>query len=315
MTETTKRVSRGEGLGQALATSQELSTYFSDNARSFFFAGLLFPKTEREQVSHLYAYCRITDDLVDGVTDASDSVLSERIESWMQLTRQAYEGVPSGVPWLDRLMEWSLQAEVPFDLINELANGVRMDIGRVALQSMEELRMYCHRVASVVGIWLCHLWNARDPWVLERAAALGRAMQMTNILRDVGEDLRNGRCYLPAAMMEKHGLTQEDLRQLMQGASPQPAYLALINDLMQIAESEYERAWEGIAALPSKVRPAVAVAADVYRGIHDDLRQNGYDNFNYRAHTTRSKKIRLSVLARMKLRRAVKNGASRNGLV
>jgi phytoene synthase len=138
----------------------------------------------------------------------------------------------------------------------------------------------------------------KDPWVLARAADLGHAMQLTNILRDVGEDLGRGRLYLPLDRMAAHGLTPADLEAAGGwGGSPPAAYRALMEELMEFAECRYQRAFQAIPALPRYFQRPVLVAALAYRGIHTALRRNGYDNIGRRAYTTPADKLRIAVKA------------------
>jgi phytoene synthase len=158
----------------------------------------------------------------------------------------------------------------------------------------------------VVGLWLTELAGVRDSAVLSRAAALGHAMQLTNILRDVGEDARAGRIYLPADKMKQYGLTPELLEQMMVGAAPVSAhYAVLIEELLRVAERDYDFAFEAIPELPRSFQRSVAVAAYVYRGIHSEIRRRSYDNLTQRAVTSPTKKMVLATHALWNLRGAI----------
>ena len=130
----------------------------------------------------------------------------KQLQEWERKVSLSYQGIPSGITWLDELMNRSVQSGLPFDIVGSLIAGIRSDLGKVELKDMEELDLYTYQVASVVGIWLCYLFGVRDQEVLDRAAALGRAMQVTNIVRDVGEDIRMHRLYLPAELLRRHGV-------------------------------------------------------------------------------------------------------------
>ncbi len=263
-----------------------------EHAKSFRFASRLFPADRREQVTSVYAWCRYTDDLVDGV-DLPAAELEARLDAWLDLSRRAYEGERTGNALADRVMSEMREADVPFGYAEELIEGMRMDVRGVEYGTVAELRLYTYRVASVVGLWMTELFGIRDPWLLDRAAALGHAMQLTNILRDVGDDLAEGRLYLPAAWLRAVGLTRADLERMAETGRIEPAYRAVIERLLRLAESEYDHAFPAIARLPGWYRRPVAVAADVYRGIHDEIRANDYDNLTRRAYTGLTAKIRL----------------------
>lgn len=267
------------------AEADGIQGLFEMHSRSFSFAARWFTPQQRHLVACLYAFCRTTDDMVDQPSTQPIDAVERRLEQWRTQAKRAYEGEATGVPWLDDIMTASARAGLPFELVEELVDGVRMDLGPVAFRSTEELDLYAYRVASVVGIWLCYLFGVRDSEVHERAAAMGRAMQTTNILRDVGEDLERDRIYLPADLMARYGVTHDDLYAMADGAAITPSYKTLIRRLMAKANADYEYALPGLRALPRSFARASAVAAAVYRGIHEAIRQNGFDNFRHRAYT------------------------------
>ena len=242
---------------------------------------------------------------MDEAGDEDREITEARLNLWLELARTAYEGGSSGIPLLDDVMREARESGVPFHYAEELVEGVRMDLTNPRYRSLEELRVYSYRVASVVGGWLTELFGVRDPWVLERAFALGHAMQLTNILRDVGEDLRMGRLYLPEDMMARYGVDRALLKAKAENGSPAfPGYRRLIDELMAEAEADYEKAFEGIPSLPPFFRAPVAVAAYVYRGIHREILRNDYDNLGRRASTSLPRKILLGVQGLWRLRRS-----------
>lgn len=284
------------------------AAHLAGNSRSFSFASRLLPARERERIARVYAFCRVTDDLVDGLAgrtrNAGDVEASHLMDEWQALASAAYLGEATGVPVIDRVMHDAAEAGVPFRHVAELIEGMRMDIRGQRYRTLDELRVYTHRVASVVGLWITELVGVRDPFALERAASLGHAMQLTNILRDVGEDLRAGRLYLPQDLLSKHLLTEEDLRAFLAGTPIDARYRALIEELMEAAEVEYARAFAALPCLPPGFQEAFATAAGVYRGIHEEIRRNGYDNLNLRAHTSTARKAVLAARSFRELGRA-----------
>lgn len=295
---------------ETLEEPDDWIAYFSRHARSFRFAARLFPRQELERVAGVYAFCRFTDDLVDEAGDTDRNLLAHRLDLWLLLARKAYQGDPTGVPLLDGVMGDMRRSGVPFRYAEELVEGVRMDLHPSVFRTMEDLRSYTYRVASVVGGWLTELFGIRDPWVLDRAFALGHAMQITNILRDVGEDLRSGRLYLPAQLMERCGVERSALEASLTSGAPAPSgYRGLLETMMAEAEADYRRAFEGIPALPSFFRGPVAVAANVYQGIHAEIRRNGFDNLNRRARTSFFRKLVLGARGLRALRQAVRRSS------
>lgn len=288
----------------ALGPRSQWGRYFSRNSRTFSFASRLFPPAERRRVRDIYAFCRFTDDLVDESDDlaggSGDAVarLHETLDVWAEICGLAYEGHGTGIPLADVVMRTMARERIPFDLASELIEGVRMDVEPHQYCSMNDLRRYTYRVASVVGAWLTRAFGVRDSWVLERAHALGHAMQLTNIVRDVGEDLALGRVYLPANLMAVHGVTHESLvamkARTRAGSAVDEGYIKLLEEIMAAADSSYAAACEGMPYLPPFFQRPVAVAAQVYRGIQDKVRANGYDNLNRRAFTTLREKVVLA---------------------
>lgn len=270
-------------------------SYFAANSRSFRFASRFFPPGEWERVARVYAFCRVTDDLVDRPGAEADA--EEMLDEWVDLSRRAYEGTSTGLELLDRAMGEMAAASVPFTYAAELAEGMRMDLRMQRYASMAELRVYTHRVASVVGMWITELAGVHAPRVLAKAGEMGHAMQLTNILRDVGEDWRAGRLYLPADVMARHGVTENSLGRMCRGGATDPVYRCMVEELLRSAEASYHGAFAGIRDLPAAFRRPVAVAAYVYRGIHAPLRRAGYDNLHRRAVTSGSAKALLATRA------------------
>ena len=282
---------------QELGPRPAWGRYFARHSRSFSFAARLFPPEERKRVREIYAWCRFTDDLVDEAS-APGAALHRTLDAWASICRAAYGGDATGIPLADAVMGEMASRRIPFALASELIEGVRMDIEPRVYRTMDDLRRYTHRVASVVGAWLTCSFGVRDGWVIERAHALGHAMQLTNIIRDVGEDLRRGRLYLPADRMAAHCVSRESLldarTRARNGGGVGVAYPGLLEELMGIADAAYADAYEAMPHLPASFQRAVAVAAQVYQGIHDQVRANGYDNLNRRAHTSLPAKVMLA---------------------
>jgi phytoene synthase len=312
---TVVRASRAEvsrRIRQRVPSTAELPGYFARNSRSFAFAARFFPADVSRQVARVYAWCRVTDDLVDRAEGEGGAALEAVLDEWVELSRHAYHGRPTGLDLVDRVMGEMAEARVPFAYAAELGEGMRMDLRRETYPTSAALRLYTYRVASVVGLWLTELFDVHDTATLQRAAAMGQAMQLTNILRDVGEDAAAGRIYLPAEAMARHGVTPAHLAEMRDGRSPiSPGYSGLLEELMRDAEAGYALAFEAIPRLPDFAQRPVAVASHVYRGIHGAIRRNGYDNLRLRARTTAPEKAVLAARALWQLRssrRAAREG-------
>lgn len=271
----------------------EWGRYFGRHSRSFRFAARLFPATAMRSIEGVYAFCRFTDDLVDEPGLAPEEG-RERVRAWRALAAEAWQGRSTGVPLADRVLGEAASAGVPFHYIDELLLGVESDLGPVRVADDVELRRYTYRVASVVGGWITELFGIHDPALLAHAYELGHAMQMTNILRDVGEDWRRGRVYLPATLLDRHRLTVADVARVAEGEGVPPRWADLCEEWMAQADRSYDTGFAALSALPRFYARPVAVAARVYQGIHEAIRDNHYDNGQLRAFTGRAHKLRLA---------------------
>lgn len=280
-------------LASALGTPGDWPAYFGAHAKTFRFASHLFPAEQAALVAGLYAYCRFTDDMVDEPADgAPPSRLAERLEAWSHLTRVAFEGSRTGIPLLDTVLGEAGRRGVSWRYPDALLAGVGMDLTGARFEDWPELEEYTFGVAGAVGGWMTQLFGIHEEDLLLRAHALGHAMQITNIARDVGEDLARGRLYLPLRLLRDHGLTEAGLVRLASvPAAVPPAYRDMMEALLRRAEAYYDEAWPGIRALPGWYRRPVAVAAEAYRRIHDVIRAQGYDSLRRRASTGLGSKL------------------------
>jgi phytoene synthase len=267
--------------------------YFAEHAKTFSMAARLFPAEPARHVHGLYTYCRVTDDLVDDPIDgAPPEVVAPRLSLWRSLSRAAYDGQVTGIPVLDEVMGEASDAEVAWAYPQALLDGVGADLVKSRYEDWVELREYTFGVAGAVGGWMTQLMGLIDTDTLERAHSLGHAMQLTNILRDVGEDLGRDRVYLPRVLLEEHDLSIHDLRLIQGGRVSVPdSYKEAMEVLMARADAYYDHARPGLASLPAFFRRPAAAAAEAYRGIHDEVRRNGYDNLTKRARTSLGRKM------------------------
>lgn len=276
--------------------------YLAVHSRSFRFASRFFPGAEGARVARVYAYCRVTDDLVDRPEAEIETAVL--LDQWAELSRYAYDGGSTGIPLLDLVMTEMSERAVPFEYAEDLIEGMRMDLRGERYAALVDLRRYTYRVASVVGLWLARSFGVNDPAVLQRAERMGHAMQLTNILRDVGEDRVRGRTYLPEQLLSRYGLAEADLDMMRATGRPTQAYARMTEALLGVAEEHYAAALEALPLLPASFARPVAVAAYVYRGIHDEIRKSGYDNLTRRAVTSPASKATLAARGLWNLRRA-----------
>ncbi|NNU79340.1 phytoene/squalene synthase family protein [Halovulum dunhuangense] len=254
-------------------------------SKSFHAASRLLPARVAEPALALYAFCRLADDAVDLVDEKSAAVL--RLKRRLDL---AYAGTPADTA-ADRAFSQMVAAtEMPRALPEALIEGFAWDAMGRRYDTLSEVRAYSARVASTVGAMMTVLMGVRDADALARACDLGVAMQLTNIARDVGEDAREGRLYLPMDWMREAGLDPDGFL-----ADPRPSRpLALVvHRLLAEAQRLYYRAEAGIAALPAGCRPAIFAARHIYAAIGAEVRRNDYDSVTCRAHTGKARKLAL----------------------
>ncbi len=255
----------------------------SHGSRSFHAASRLLPRALRDPALGLYAFCRLADDEVD--LNAGKKPAVARLRARLEL---CYAGRPRNVPE-DRAFAGIIEAfDMPRALPEALLEGLEWDAEGRRHASLSELRAYSARVASAVGAMMCVLMRVRDRDALARACDLGVAMQLTNIARDVGEDAREGRLYLPLDWMQEAGMDPDVFL-----ARPEygPALAALVARLLREAEALYVRSEAGIAALPLSCRPGIFAARYIYDGIGRQLRAAGCDSVGHRARTTGAQKL------------------------
>lgn len=279
------------------------AAYMAKHSRSFRFASLWMPARDRQAVARVYAWCRFADDIVDQ-SRFDDRATRARLDVWLAKSHLAYAGHPSGIALVDDVMRDMRERDVPFSYAEALVEGVACDLGANRYDTFAELDVYAYRVAGVVGQWLTRLFGVHNPWMLDRAATLGRAMQLTNIARDVGEDLDRGRIYLPIELLDAHDLCVLEIAAMRRGAIPiDRRYRDAIEDLLCRAESDYRNAASAVLELPRGFRSAVAIASSVYEGIHSGIRQSGYDNLARRAAVSPTTKMTLAMHALWSLKR------------
>lgn len=259
---------------------------------SFHAASRLLPVTMRDPALILYAFCRHADDEVDEGQAKTAAVL--RLRDRLDLV---YAGRP-----LERAEDRAFAAvvaafEMPKALPEALLEGLAWDAQVRRYQTLSDVRAYAARVAAAVGAMMCVLMRVRDPHALARACDLGVAMQLTNIARDVGEDARAGRLYLPLDWMAEFGV---DPARFMTAPQANPAIRRMTARLLSEAERLYLRSEPGITALPHRARMGIWAARLIYAAIGHQVRRNDCDSFSHRARTTGAQKLRLMALASAK---------------
>jgi 15-cis-phytoene synthase len=251
-------------------------------SRSFYAASLLLPEAIREGAYALYGFCRLSDDAVD--MEAGNTLAITRLRDRLD---QIYGGNPLPEA-ADRCLGDAVRRfAIPRATFDALMEGFDWDASGRTYNTLGDVEAYGERVAGSVGAMMAALMGARLPEMVERACDLGVAMQLTNIARDVGEDARNGRLYLPRAWFEAAGLCPQTWL-------ANPHFTTEIGDMVQrlLARADvlYKRADQAIARLPATVRPAIYAARLLYAEIGAVVRLQGYDSISVRARTSATRK-------------------------
>lgn len=269
--------------GQALAR-RDLKV----GSKSFALAGKLLPPVIREDAAVCYAFCRYVDDAVDEVPAAE---AAEAVRRLRRLLDELYAGRPQTDPRLQAFAALVVRTRMPREYPAALIDGMAMDAEGARYATLSDLLLYCHRVAGVVGLMMCHVLGVRDDAALPRAAQLGIAMQLTNICRDVVEDWNRGRLYLPQSLtpLPPPKRPGEPLPPRF-GVEVREAVKALLHE----AELYYRAGQRGLAKLSWRASFAIRVAAWVYRDIGRGLERRDWDVTRGRVIITLRRKLWLA---------------------
>jgi phytoene synthase len=251
-------------------------------SRSFHAASLLLPEAMREAAYALYGFCRLSDDAVDEGTarEAALAQLARRLDA-------AYAGRPFPAAPDRCLADTVRRHAIPKACFDALLEGFAWDLEGKSHRTLADVEAYAERVAGSVGAMMAALMGARAPAMVERACDLGVAMQLTNIARDVGEDARNGRLYLPLDWLEEAGI---DPAAFLAAPVFTPALGKIVRRLLARAGHLYRQADPAIARLPAVMRPAIHAARLLYAEIGAAVAANGHDSVGARATTTPARK-------------------------
>jgi len=254
-------------------------------SRTFFAASLVLPRRVREPATALYAFCRVADDAVD-IEGGRLAVLT-RLNERLSL---AYQGQPLPLAVDRAFADTVARFAIPRSLPEALLEGLAWDALGRRYETFSELGAYAARVAGTVGAMMAVLMGARSAEAIARACDLGVAMQLTNIARDVGEDARAGRLYLPLAWLRDAGI---DPQAWLARPTFSPALGATIQRLLHAADALYRRSGAGIAYLPLTCRPGIRLARTLYAEIGREVERRGCDSVSHRAAVSAGRKLRL----------------------
>ncbi len=265
----------------------------AEGSKSFYFATRFFPPDLACAAHAVYWFCRYTDDLVDECPNVETGRC--QLEAWAALLNEAARSNTTDHPVLSVFLDTVRRYQIPLEYPFELIEGMRMDLNQTQYETFDDLHLFCYRVASVVGLMMCWVIGFENPADREKALPyaidLGIALQLTNILRDIGEDLARNRLYLPYEDLRRFHYSEEDLR----AHRRTPAFHELMRFQAARARAYYARGNAGIPLLHRRGRFAVKVASDVYREILNRIEDSNFDVFDNRAVVPAARKYWLTV--------------------
>jgi phytoene synthase len=268
-------------------------------AKNFYYAFLVLPMAKRQALCAVYAYMRRCDDIADDFKLPADE-RRQRLNAWMDAFHRAEAGHASDDPVLLALTDTQRRFKIPVELLDQLAYGTGMDIQdsanpgasgaaepQVLYRSFSDLRQYCYRVASVVGLVCIRIFGYRDPAAEALAENLGLAFQLTNIIRDVREDADMGRIYLPAEDIARFKISPSDFRQ---AAIPERLRWLLAAEADR-AREYYSSAGELMLLIDEDSQPALWVLVTIYRRLLEKISDRKYDVFGKKIGLTVREKV------------------------
>jgi phytoene synthase len=229
------------------------------SASNLALAFVLLPKAKRDGMSSLYAFCREVDDVADEQSVALDT-RRERLASWRVDVRRACDGTEPQFPVNKELQSVIRRYHLPFEHFDELIKGVEMDLDINRYQDFEQLELYCYRVASVVGLLSIEIFGYTNPACREYAVFLGKALQLTNILRDVRADAERGRIYLPLSELKKFKMDPDEILRLQYSQR----FFELAQSVAERARYFYQRARQALPEADRRSMVAAELMGSVY---------------------------------------------------
>ena len=266
------------------AAYEECQQITRREARNFYYAFVLLPPERRRAIYVAYAFCRYCDDAVD-----SESAINEklrRLAELRQLLEDCYQG-RADEPVFVGLSQVARDYSIPQEYFGDVLSGMEADLVKTRYLDFDELRQYCYQVASAVGLICIHIFGFKDPRARTHAIDLGLAMQLTNISRDVKEDLDFGRIYLPQDELARFGCTEEDLL----SGQVNEAFRELMRYQTQRARAYFQSGFQLLPYLSPRSRACTAVLGRIYSKLLDRIEAANYDVFSHRVSLSTAEKL------------------------
>jgi len=254
---------------------------------SFYYSFRFLPIERRLAITALYAFCREVDDIADEVTD--HNVARAKLGWWRAEIANLFNGHPTH-PVTVALQPATKQFHIDAQRLNEIIDGMEMDLVKKRYRDWDELQLYCHRVAGVVGQLSACIFGYSNPRTVDYAEHLGLAFQMTNIIRDVGEDARRDRVYLPLDELDRFNVPIADLL----NAKHSPAFATLMAFQTERAKSLYSKALEALSPEDRRLQRPGLIMSAIYQALLDEIARDGFQVLNQRTSLTPIRKLWLA---------------------
>ena len=289
----------------------EYREYTKHYAKSFYFSSFALPKEKRNAAYAVYAFCRYADNITDITKYESSEFLESKIHYLLEILDEVYKHASDGSKYISDFTLTVRKYGIPKEYFRELVEGVASDIHKKVYYNYEELEVYCYKVASVVGLIMTKIMGYSEETAtsgqrsadgkdirrgkdkaLEHAIELGKAMQLTNILRDISDDYSMGRIYLPKDELDSFGYTETDIKEKV----IDERFFALMKFQIARARDYYKAANKGIKYLPNDgSRSTVKMMSKIYSGILDEIEKDNYDIYSRRHYVSTFSKVMMTL--------------------
>ena len=256
----------------------------ADSGSSFYYSFMFLPANRRRAITALYAFCREVDDVVDECQDPQ--IAATKLVWWRQAVAKLYAGAPDH-PVTQALLPVLGEFNLPQEQLFEIIDGMEMDLQQTRYLDFKALSLYCYRVASVVGLLAAEIFGSQDRQTQKYAHDLGMAFQLTNIIRDVGEDARRGRVYLPIDELQRFDVPVADILNARQTDN----FRRLMEFQIERAEQYYAQAMAALPAIDRKAQRPGLVMAAIYRTLLEEIKRDGCQVLTQRTSLTPLRKL------------------------
>ncbi len=252
-------------------------------AKTFYFASLFFSKEKQIDISKLYLFCRLVDDIADDKDDTNkkSKIKLKTIKKELKQSKSNDEIV---LGFITLMSKYNINLSTALDLIN----GVLFDLNRVNIKNYDQLFTYSYKVAGTVGLMMCKIMEVKSKSLINKGIYLGIAMQLTNIARDIKEDLESGRVYFPEEIRKN---VNDSFSNLLIDEELQAKFTGDLKLLLDTSDQIYNLAWRGVILLPIKYRIPISIASYLYQSIGNKIRKNNYNIWQQRVYLSKLEKV------------------------